>query len=241
MFDTKSTLLYIDAMSNILYFEAAMSYRKKGAWAYLIAVAGSKAIYVKIIVGRVTNAPVGQAQFAATLLWTTLGSTVESVVVGTMIETGRPSEGRQRDVRDREIDRFGESASRVCVVLGAAATMLDGDGLVGPLLEREPDLRRVRAVSDPRVRGEDRRIPAWSVAMVKPTRIDNSIRALRFARGEMTQAQLAERIELTHQNVVVIEQGRYSPSLELAHPIGHVFKVPQDQASQYPEPDEVAS
>ena len=30
--------------------------------------------------------------------------------------------------------------------------------------------------------------------MSKPTRITNAIRALRFAYGEMTQAQLAERI-----------------------------------------------
>jgi putative transcriptional regulator len=33
-----------------------------------------------------------------------------------------------------------------------------------------------------------------STAMTKPTRITNSIRALRFAAGEMTQADLARRI-----------------------------------------------
>src|SRR5215475_1401094 len=33
--------------------------------------------------------------------------------------------------------------------------------------------------------------------MSKPTRITNSIRALRFAHGEMTQAQLAERVGVT--------------------------------------------
>jgi putative transcriptional regulator len=71
--------------------------------------------------------------------------------------------------------------------------------------------------------------------MVKPTRVTNSIRALRFAHGEMTQAQLAERIGVTRQTVIAIEQGRYSPSLELAFQIARVFRVGLDEVFQYPE------
>ena len=73
------------------------------------------------------------------------------------------------------------------------------------------------------------------MAKSKPTRLTNSIRALRFASGEMTQAQLAERIGVTRQNVIAIEQGRYSPSLEMAFQIAHVFKVPLDEVFQYPD------
>jgi putative transcriptional regulator len=57
---------------------------------------------------------------------------------------------------------------------------------------------------------------------------------VRFARGEMTQAQLAERIGVTRQTVIAIEQGRYSPSLEMAFQIAQVFKVPLDEVFQYP-------
>lgn len=71
--------------------------------------------------------------------------------------------------------------------------------------------------------------------MVKPTRVSNSIRQLRFAHGEMTQAQLAERIELTRQTVIAIEQGRYSPSLEVAFQIARVFDVPLDEVFHYPD------
>ncbi|WP_223691990.1 helix-turn-helix transcriptional regulator [Leifsonia poae] len=70
--------------------------------------------------------------------------------------------------------------------------------------------------------------------MVKPTSVTNSIRALRFAAGEMTQAQLADRIGVTRQTVIAIEQGRYSPSLELAFQIARVFGVPLDSVFQYP-------
>ncbi len=71
--------------------------------------------------------------------------------------------------------------------------------------------------------------------MVKPTRITNSIRALRFAAGEMTQAELAERVGLTRQTIIAIEQGRYSPSLETAFQIARVFGVPLDDVFQYPD------
>lgn len=74
----------------------------------------------------------------------------------------------------------------------------------------------------------------------KPTRITNSIRALRFAHGEMTQAQLADRIGVTRQTVIAIEQSRYSPSLELAFQIARVFQVPLDAVFQYPNGDQAA-
>jgi putative transcriptional regulator len=74
--------------------------------------------------------------------------------------------------------------------------------------------------------------------MVKPTRVTNRIRALRFARGEMTQAELADLIGVTRQTVIAIEQGRYSPSLEMAFQIAHVFKVPLDEVFQYPDSQE---
>lgn len=70
---------------------------------------------------------------------------------------------------------------------------------------------------------------------MKPTKVTNSIRALRFAHGEMTQAALAERIGVTRQTVIAIEQGRYSPSLEMAFQIARVFRVALDDVFQYPE------
>ena len=74
--------------------------------------------------------------------------------------------------------------------------------------------------------------------MVKPTRVRNEIRALRAASGEMTQAELADRIGVTRQTVIAIEQGRYSPSLELAFQIARVFGLPLDGVFQYdPPPD----
>jgi putative transcriptional regulator len=77
--------------------------------------------------------------------------------------------------------------------------------------------------------------------VVKPTKVTNAIRSLRFTHGEMTQADLANRIGVTRQTVIAIEQGRYSPSLEMAFQIAKVFKAPLDEVFQYPDNEGEAS
>ena len=72
--------------------------------------------------------------------------------------------------------------------------------------------------------------------MVRPTRVTNDIRRLRFEQDEMTQAELAERVGVTRQTIIAIEQGRYSPSLEMAFQIARAFDVPLEQVFQYPTP-----
>lgn len=73
--------------------------------------------------------------------------------------------------------------------------------------------------------------------MVRPTRVTNAIRALRTEHGDMTQAELADRVGVTRQTIIAIEQGKYSPSLEMAFQIARVFGVGIDQVFQYPEGD----
>lgn len=50
----------------------------------------------------------------------------------------------------------------------------------------------------------------------------------------MTQAELAASIDVTRQTVNAIEQGKYSPSLEVAFRIARVFGVPLEDVFQYP-------
>ena len=65
------------------------------------------------------------------------------------------------------------------------------------------------------------------------TSIRNQIRILRFHHGEMTQQQLAEKIGVTRQTVNAIEGGKYSPSLEVAFRIAHVFGKPLEEVFQF--------
>lgn len=56
--------------------------------------------------------------------------------------------------------------------------------------------------------------------------IRNEIRRLRFEHGEMTQQALAERAGCTRQTIMMLEQGRYVPSLLLALQIARIFHTP---------------
>ena len=67
--------------------------------------------------------------------------------------------------------------------------------------------------------------------------VTNSIRTLRFHASEMTQAALAEKVGVTRQTIVAIEQGRYSPSLEVAFRIAHVFDVGVEEVFQWTPPE----
>ena len=64
-------------------------------------------------------------------------------------------------------------------------------------------------------------------------RIRNNVRKLRFLGSEMTQQELAEKIGVTRQTVIAIEQDKYSPSLEVAFRIARVFGVPLEEVFQY--------
>ena len=62
--------------------------------------------------------------------------------------------------------------------------------------------------------------------------ISNRIRELRFTAGELTQQTLADRVGITRQTVVALEQGKYYPSLELAFRIAETFGVGVEEVFQ---------
>lgn len=65
------------------------------------------------------------------------------------------------------------------------------------------------------------------------SRITNNIRKLRFFHQEMTQKELADKVGVTRQTIIAMEQDKYSPSLELAFRIALVFGVPLEEVFSY--------
>ena len=63
--------------------------------------------------------------------------------------------------------------------------------------------------------------------------IGNQIRRLRFDRGEMTQADLAQQVGVTRQTIIALEAGKYVPSLTLAFKLARTFGVPIEEVFQY--------
>ena len=101
-----------------------MSYEQKRTWVYLVTSAAAYLVYLAIMLGRVASTPVDQVPYVAVLLWTCGASIVANMAGRMLVEMARPSDSRRADVRDKEIYRFGEYASRWFLVAGAAAAML---------------------------------------------------------------------------------------------------------------------
>ncbi|MDI6639623.1 MAG: helix-turn-helix transcriptional regulator [Methanocellales archaeon] len=52
----------------------------------------------------------------------------------------------------------------------------------------------------------------------------NKLKVFR-AMHDLTQEDLAEKVEVTRQTINAIEKGRYDPSLTLAFKLANLFKV----------------
>jgi putative transcriptional regulator len=61
----------------------------------------------------------------------------------------------------------------------------------------------------------------------------NDIKTLRFLSGEMTQGDLGDAVGVTRQTIAAIEQGKYSPSLEVAFRIARVFGKPLEEVFRW--------
>jgi putative transcriptional regulator len=59
----------------------------------------------------------------------------------------------------------------------------------------------------------------------------NIIKVLR-AEQDLTQAQLADRLEVSRQTVNAIEKGKFDPSLPLAFKLSKLFKRPIEEIFQ---------
>ena len=64
-------------------------------------------------------------------------------------------------------------------------------------------------------------------------KVNNCVRRLRFDNNEMTQQQLADKVGVTRQTIIAIEQNKYSPSLALAFRIARTFGVKVEDVFQY--------
>ena len=51
----------------------------------------------------------------------------------------------------------------------------------------------------------------------------NKLREMRFLNGEMTQQDLAAKVDVSRQTIISIEKGKFNPSVKLALLIAGVF------------------
>ena len=68
--------------------------------------------------------------------------------------------------------------------------------------------------------------------------MNNKLKVLRAMRN-WSQADLAERLDVSRQTVTALETGKYDPSLPLAFKIARLFQLPVEQIFEPdPEPEQ---
>ena len=60
----------------------------------------------------------------------------------------------------------------------------------------------------------------------------NKLKVYR-AMHDLTQEELADKIQVTRQTIIAIEKGKYDPSLDLAFKIADFFNVKIEDVFQY--------
>lgn len=98
-----------------------MSYEEKGVWSYLLAAVVGYLVYVAIVVPRLIHTPVQQVSYLPPLLVTTLAWAAAGTIGRSVVEVVSPSDSGRPDARDLDIARFGEHASRWCLVTALSA------------------------------------------------------------------------------------------------------------------------
>jgi hypothetical protein len=101
-----------------------VSYEEKGVWTQLLSFAGAYIAYLAIVVPRLSHTPAAHVSYVAPLVVTTLAAVLIATLVRSALEVARPSDSGRADVRDRDIARFGEHASRWCIVGGSTAGII---------------------------------------------------------------------------------------------------------------------
>ena len=66
--------------------------------------------------------------------------------------------------------------------------------------------------------------------------MNNKLKVLRAMRN-WSQADLAERLDVSRQTVTALETGKYDPSLPLAFKIARLFQLPVEQIFE-PDPEQ---
>ncbi len=73
--------------------------------------------------------------------------------------------------------------------------------------------------------------------MARQDKVRNTVRRHRLLQ-DITQQELADRVDVTRQTIVSIETGRYKPSIALALRLAEAFGVPVEALFQLDRGDD---
>jgi len=98
-----------------------MSFEEKGNWVYLVVSVVTYVAYLSVILGRAQDVPLTDVPYVSTMLWTIGIAVALSIVGNIVVAISKPSEADKSDVRDKDINRFGEYVGGLVLAVGMLA------------------------------------------------------------------------------------------------------------------------
>jgi hypothetical protein len=101
-----------------------MTFEEKNIWINVAVTSLAFIIYLVVIIGRARNAPIQEIAYVAPMLWTMGGTITASITGHILIACIWREDCGKKDVRDREIGRFGEYVGQSFGVIGTLTALI---------------------------------------------------------------------------------------------------------------------
>lgn len=109
-----------------------MSYEEKNTWAYGITTLVFFLIYLAIVLPMIPNRPLSEVPYQWPMIWTIVGAIVVGIATSIVLSVTSPKNDTHRDIRDKEISRFGDNVGQAMTIIGGVT------GLLLALISAEP-------------------------------------------------------------------------------------------------------
>lgn len=101
-----------------------MSFEEKSAWIMGVLAVVSFSVYATVILQLAQTTELVEVAWVSPMLWVIGASIVASIVLHIAIAIISPRDADKKDLRDRQIYRFGEYIGQSFVVVGGIATLI---------------------------------------------------------------------------------------------------------------------
>jgi hypothetical protein len=110
-------------VSSLFYIrEWGVALEEKRAWIVAVVVACTYTVYLVILLSR--PGPLAEAPYVASLLWTAGAAGAAAIGLGLAAGLTMPKESRKKDVRDREIEWYGDYIGQSFVAIAGVAALI---------------------------------------------------------------------------------------------------------------------
>jgi len=106
-----------------------MTFGQRNAWVSAFVMPTASIAYLAVVLPRLRDQPAAEVSWVGPMLWA-IGATVVGTIVGTILISITAAIANQgvleskEDVRDKQIDRYGDRLAQAVTAFGAAAVLV---------------------------------------------------------------------------------------------------------------------